>query len=186
MPFNHFLSCAFCEQKGTWPLPPHPSKLAHFLSLAGGVDHGSPAACSGVPTGRGAKPAGLVDDLGPAPFPNWRPTRAPGGCWRQSCQVWPGLVKDAERIRRQDSPRPHKHLSFQSPRSPCGKSGKGPEGFGRFGLRNDAFQDLRCAPHIDPVEDRSCVCWRLLESEQQEKPGWSRPAHPQTTDSWSL
>ena len=49
------------------------------------------------------------------------------------------IVKDAGRIRRQDPPRPHKHLSFQLPRSPSGKSGKGPEGFGRFGPRNDAF-----------------------------------------------
>jgi len=86
------------------------------------------------------------------------------------------LVKDAGRIRRQDPPGPQKHLRLQLPRSPCGKSGKGPEGFGRLGLCNDAFKNSGHTPQIDPVEDRSCVRWRLLESEQQEKSG--RPYRP--------
>src|SRR6266850_7242857 len=90
------------------------------------------------------------------------------------------LVKDADRIRRQSRPSPLEHFEFQLPRSPPGESRESPEGFGRFRLRNDAFQDLRCAPHIDPVEDRSCVCWRLLEPEQQKKVGWlDRPTSKQ-------
>ncbi len=55
-------------------------------------------------------------------------------------------VKDAERIRRQERPRPLEHFISQLPRSPPGKSGKSPEGFGRFGLFNDAFQDASVPP----------------------------------------
>src|SRR5262249_5271774 len=82
------------------------------------------------------------------------------------------LVKDAEGIWRQGRPCPLEHLIFQLPWGPTGKSGKSPEGFGRFGLRNDAFQHTGCAPDIDPVEDRSHVRCRLLESREQEKTGW--------------
>src|SRR5262245_23723855 len=82
------------------------------------------------------------------------------------------LVKDAERIWQQGCPCPLEHLIFQLPWGPPGKSGKSPEGFGRFGLRNDAFQDVRCAPDIDPVEDRSHVRCRLFESREEEKTRW--------------
>src|SRR6185295_13413217 len=81
------------------------------------------------------------------------------------------LVKDAERICRQDPPRAHKELSFQLPRSPSGRSGKRPEGFGGLGLCNHALQEARCSSYIHPVEDRSCICVRLHESEQHEKIG---------------
>lgn len=46
------------------------------------------------------------------------------------------LFKDSDRICLQDPPPVHKHLSFQLPRGPCGKSDKSPEGFGRLGLCN--------------------------------------------------
>ena len=44
---------------------------------------------------------------------------------------------------------------------PAGRSGKSPEGFGRIGLSNDAFQDRRCAHQMDYGEDRPRVYRRL-------------------------
>jgi|CXWL01.1.fsa_nt_gi hypothetical protein len=37
-----FLSCAFCEQEGTWPLPPHPSEAARCASTEARQPSSSP------------------------------------------------------------------------------------------------------------------------------------------------
>jgi hypothetical protein len=72
-------------------------------------------------------------------------------------QGWPVLVKNTDCIWRQGLPPSLMHLSLQLSRGSAKVSGKRSEGLGQFGLRKDAFQDVRCTSHIDLIENRSSI-----------------------------
>jgi hypothetical protein len=145
------------------------------------IGHCSTSA-STLTCGTTARCASTEDQQPPSPLPL---IRDHPGCLEATDTILPEYgrisVKHTDRIRWQDPPRAHKQLSFQLLGSPSGRSGKGSEGFGGFGLCNDVLQGARRPPHIDPIEDRPCISWRLLESEQQEKTAlFNRPTRKHT------
>src|SRR6267143_4517761 len=64
-PFHRARSAS---KKGTWPLPPHPSKLAHFSPLAGGVDLGAQPPAAGSLHRAGCEAGWVGRRQDPRPF----------------------------------------------------------------------------------------------------------------------